>query len=101
MIGLQRCLDCGTAQYPPRAFCGTCLADRLVSESAGSLPARVLALTRLHHSNEPGFQSRLPLICGLVRFDAGPVAVCFLTDTAEAGDLVSVRIGTDDLLEAG
>jgi uncharacterized OB-fold protein len=97
MIRLQRCADCGATQYPPREFCGSCLSDGLVWESADSLPARVLARTLLHHSNEAKFRPRLPLIVGLVRFDAGPVAVCFLSD-ATVGDMVRVRAGADGLL---
>jgi uncharacterized OB-fold protein len=100
MIRLQRCADCGAAQYPPREVCGACLSDALVWESADSLPARVVARTRLHHTNEARFRPRLPLVCGLVRFDAGPVAVCFLAETAAPGDVVHVRLGEDDLLEA-
>jgi uncharacterized OB-fold protein len=100
MIQLQRCVDCGAAQYPPREFCGRCLSDRLACDRAESLPARVLAGTRLHHSNEPRFRPRLPLTVGLVQFDAGPVAVCFLAATSSPGDAVQVRLGADDLLEA-
>jgi uncharacterized OB-fold protein len=100
VIRLQRCADCGSAQYPPREVCAACLSDRLNWESANSLPACVLARTRLHHSNEPRFRARLPLTVGLVQFDAGPVAVCFLAATAAPGDAVQVRIGADDLLEA-
>jgi hypothetical protein len=36
----------------------------------------------------------------LVKFDAGPVAVCFLSESAAPGDTVQVRVGPDDLLEA-
>lgn len=100
MIRLQRCADCGAAQYPPREVCGACLSDRLVWETADSLPARVLARTWLYHSNEPRFRPDLPLTCGLVRFDSGPVAVCFLAETAVPGDTVRVRNGTNGLLEA-
>jgi uncharacterized OB-fold protein len=100
MIRLRRCADCDTAQYPPREVCGACLSDRLVWDSADSLPARVLARTLLHHSNEQRFRARLPLRVGLVKFDAGPLAVCFLSETAMPGDTVRVRIGPDDLLQA-
>jgi uncharacterized OB-fold protein len=100
MIRLQRCEDCGAAQYPPREVCAACLSDRLAWHSADSLPGRVLACTRLHHSNEPRFRPRLPLTVGLVQFDAGPVAVCFLAAAAAPGDAVQVRTGADDLLEA-
>jgi uncharacterized OB-fold protein len=98
MIRLQRCAACGAAQYPPRAFCGACLSDRVEWETAESLPARVVGRTTLHHSNEPRFRQRLPLALGLVRFEAGPVAVCFLTDMVRAGDAVTVRVGEDGLL---
>lgn len=100
MMRLQRCADCGGAQYPSREFCGTCLSDRLVWESADAMPGRVLARTVLHHSNEAAFITRLPLTVGLVQFDAGPVAVCFLSGAAAIGDSVRVRIGSDNRLEA-
>ena len=97
VIRLQRCVECGTAQYPARAFCGACLSGRVEWEVAETLAARVRARTLLHHSNEADFRSRLPLAVGLVQFDAGPVAVCFLSD-ATVGDRVQVRIGADGLL---
>jgi uncharacterized OB-fold protein len=100
MIRLQYCRSCGVAQYPPREVCHSCLSDRLAWDSADSMPARVLARTRLHHSNEPRFRSRLPLTVGLVRLDAGPVVVCFVAETAAQGEGVQVRIGADGLLEA-
>jgi uncharacterized OB-fold protein len=99
MMRLQRCADCSTAQYPARDFCGACLSDRVEWESAEALPARVLARTVLHHSNEATFRPRLPLTLGLVRFDAGPVAVCFLAD-AGPGGAVQVMLGADGCLEA-
>jgi uncharacterized OB-fold protein len=100
MIRLQRCNDCGTAQYPPRAVCHACLSDRLEWHSADTLPGRLVAQTTLHHSNEPRFRPLLPLRLGLVQFDAGPVALCFLHGDAAPGDTVAVRTGADDLLEA-
>lgn len=100
MIRLQRCTVCGKAQYPPREFCGACLSDAVAWETAEALPARVVARTVLHHSNEPGFRALLPLTTGLVHFDAGPIALCFLAPSAQAGDAVQVRSNADDLLEA-
>jgi uncharacterized OB-fold protein len=96
MMRLQRCDDCGAAQYPPREFCGTCLSDRLAWQTAET--ARVVARTVLHHSNEPHWRARLPLTLGLVQFDAGPVVVCLLSETAAAGDTVQVSVGADGLL---
>ncbi len=100
MIRLQRCTDCGAAQYPAREVCCACLSDRLTWESADSLPARVVARCVLRYSNEPHFRPRLPLTVGLVQFDAGPVAVCYLAEAAAPGDAVQLRIGANDLLEA-
>ena len=100
MIRLQRCADCGCAQHPPREVCSTCLSDRLTCDSAESLPGRALARTVLHHSNEPAMRPRLPLTIGLVQFDAGPMAVCFLSATVMPGDSVQVRLNADALLEA-
>jgi len=36
----------------------------------------------------------------LVRFEAGPVAVCFLGEGAAPGEAVHVRLGADGLLLA-
>ena len=100
MIRLQHCEACGAAQYPPREFCGACLSDHVAWREADALPARVLARTTLHHSNEPRFGTRLPLALGLIRFEAGPVAVCFLSTGVRPGDAVQVRQNADNLLEA-
>ena len=101
MIRLQRCADCGAAQYPPREVCGACLSDRLDWETADCLPGRVLARTVLHHSNEPRFRPRLPLTVGLVQFDAGPVAVCFSRgDRGARRRTCRCGLDADDLLEA-
>jgi len=100
MMRLQRCADCAATQYPPREFCRACLSDRLDWHSAETLPARVLARTVLHHSNEPHWRARLPLTLGLVQFDGGAVAVCFLSETMAAGDAVQVHVGDDGLMHA-
>lgn len=100
MIRLQRCTDCGKLQFPSRDFCGDCLSEKLAWDSADAMPARVVARTVLHHSNEPRFRERLPLTIGLVRFEAGPIALCFLAASAQPGDTVQVRTGVDNLLEA-
>jgi len=100
MMRLQRCTECTAVQYPPREVCGTCLSDRLAWDTTDAFPARVVARTRLHHSNEQDFRSRLPFTVGLVKFDAGPVAVCFLSATAAPGDRVQVCFNADAKLEA-
>ncbi len=49
----------------------------------------------LHHSNEARFRAALPLALGLVRLDAGPVAVCFVGERGP-GEAVSVRARVDE-----
>jgi uncharacterized OB-fold protein len=100
MMRLQRCADCGATQYPAREFCGACLSDRLAWECAETLPARVVARTVLRHSNEPHWRERLPLTLGLVQFDGGAVAVCFLSDMGVVEHAVQVHVGEDGLLHA-
>jgi uncharacterized OB-fold protein len=95
MMRLQRCVDCGARQYPPREFCGSCLSDRLAWDSAETLPARLVARTVLHHSNEPNWRARMPMTLGLVQFDGGAVAVCFMAGEEVADDAVQVGEGAD------
>lgn len=95
MIRLQRCTECGTAQYPARAVCVACLSDALAWEETEALPGTVLARAVLHHSNEAGFHAALPLAIALVRLDAGPVAVCFVGERVP-GEAVRVRARVDD-----
>lgn len=95
-LALQRCTACGAVQYPPRELCASCLTDALEWRVSDGEPGEVLAVTRLHHSQEARFRPRLPLWVGLVRFDAGPTAVCFLAESCAAGTPVMVSAGTDD-----
>lgn len=95
MIQLQRCTECGTAQYPARAVCVACLSDALVWEETEALRGTVLARTVLHHSNEARFHPALPLAVGLVRLDAGPVAVSFVGEHGP-GEVVRVRARVDE-----
>jgi uncharacterized OB-fold protein len=95
-LALQRCLACGAVQYPPRELCGSCLADALEWCVSDSEPGEVLAATRLYHSHDAQFRSRLPLSVGLVRLDAGPACVCFLVAGCGAGTHVAVSARADD-----
>ena len=94
-LALQRCTACGTVQYPPRELCAACLADTLDWRVTDTEPGEVLAHTVLHHSHEPVFNAMLPLRVGLVRFDAGPTAVCFLAEGCCAGTRVGVAARLD------
>jgi NAD(P)-dependent dehydrogenase (short-subunit alcohol dehydrogenase family)/uncharacterized OB-fold protein len=74
---LQVCGDCGAVQYPPREMCRRCLTGTLRwREQSGT--GELIAETSLHHSNDSYFRERLPWRLGLVRLDAGPIAVVHL-----------------------
>ena len=60
-------------------------------------PGEVLASTVLHHSHEPAFNGKLPIHVGLIRLDAGPTAVCFLTEACSAGTRVRVTAQLDGM----
>jgi uncharacterized OB-fold protein len=94
-LALQRCIACGVTQYPPRELCAACLADKLEWCIAKSAAGEVLASTDLYHSHEATFQAHLPLGVGLVRLDAGPTIVCFLTEGCPAGMRVQVTARGD------
>jgi uncharacterized OB-fold protein len=96
-LALQRCTACGNIQYPSRELCGVCLADALEWRVTDDEPAEVLASMVLHHSHDPAFNGKLPIHVGLIRFDAGPTAVCFLTEACSAGTRVRVTAQLDGM----
>jgi uncharacterized OB-fold protein len=94
-LALQRCVKCGTVQYPPRELCSTCLADQLEWRTTDIENGEVLASTMLHHSHEAAFQEVLPICVGLVRLDPGPTVVCFLTESCDVGTRVRIAASND------
>lgn len=92
---LQRCTSCGTVQYPPRALCVACLSDALEWFDTGTAAGVVLAITSLHHSHDPAFNTSLPLQIALVQLTAGPTIVCFLTGGATQGSRVHIAMQRD------
>jgi uncharacterized protein len=95
-LALQRCRECVTVQYPPRELCVACLSDALEWRTSEAEAGELLAVAALHHSHDSAFRSRLPLHVGLVRFDAGPTAVCFLAEGCLPGQQVRVSASLDD-----
>lgn len=94
-LALQRCIDCGTSQYPPREFCAACLSDRLEWRATEAETGEVLATTMVHHSHEAAGRDLLPLRVGLVHLDLGSSIVCFVTDHCDAGTRVRVTARVD------
>jgi len=76
-FSLQLCSDCGTAQYPPREACGSCLSIKLKWQPNDGI-GELIADTVLHHSNDLFFRERLPWRLGLVKLAAGPAVVAHL-----------------------
>jgi uncharacterized OB-fold protein len=94
-LALQRCVTCGTVQYPPRELCSACLADQLEWRTSDTEAGEVLASTVLHHSHETAFDAALPIRVGLVQLDPGPTVVCFLTKGCDAGTRVWITASID------
>jgi NAD(P)-dependent dehydrogenase (short-subunit alcohol dehydrogenase family)/uncharacterized OB-fold protein len=92
---LQVCGACGTVQYPPREACHRCLSGELRwREQPGT--GELIADTVIHHSNDLYFREHLPWRLGLVRLDAGPMAVVHLHgDCAPAPSRVRVGARLD------
>ena len=76
-LTLQRCRDCGAANYPPRERCAACLGEHLDATVVDGL-GTVVAAVNLHHSLETYFQTRLPRPLASVKLDCGPVAMVAL-----------------------
>lgn len=95
-FALQCCVACGHVQYPPREMCEACLDGALEWREAAARPGVLLADTELHHSNEAAFRPLLPLRCGLVKLQAGPVVVAFIEGKAVAEQSVAVRARLDE-----
>lgn len=96
---IQRCAECGALNYPARSLCRVCLADALVEiDDPGA--GRLLAVTTLHRSFEPGYAAALPLRVGTVLLDSGPHLMCFLADGLSVGDPVRIAPGRNALGEA-
>ena len=93
-LRLPVCADCGCVVYPLRETCTTCLSDRLEWREVDNT-AELLAVTTLHHSNEPYFKDQLPLRMGSVKLATGAVAIVFVEDGPVPGDRVRITCKPD------
>lgn len=76
-LELQVCTACNAVQYPPREACCVCLGTELQwrsQEGSGEL----LAVTRIHVSQNLYFKERVPWPVALVRLDCGPTVMAHL-----------------------
>lgn len=87
-LALQHCLDCGSAQYPPREVCHHCLSPALRWREAGTA-GTLLAAVDLHHSLWEYFKRRVaqaPWPVATVRLDCQVTAFAHLAAPTFGGD---------------
>ena len=67
----QRCHDCDTNRFPPRAVCPACLSsatDWVRASGRGT----VYSFTVTHQNQAPGFRETLPYVLAVVELAEGP-----------------------------
>ena len=67
---LQRCRDCGTKRFYPRALCPRCLSSSTEWVRASGRGA-VYSFTVTHQNQAPGFREELPYVLAIVELDEG------------------------------
>lgn len=93
-FALQMCAACGTAQYPPREVCSTCLSPDLPwREVPGT--GTLTALTTVRIAADPYFRERTPWRIGLVALACGPNVVAHLAADIRPGAAVRLTLKLD------
>lgn len=85
---VQRCRDCGTVRYYPRALCPTCLAadpEWVLSSGRGT----VYTYTVTYQNLAPGFRESVPYVLAYVELEEGVRLLTNIVDCAPD----AVRIG--------
>jgi uncharacterized protein len=85
---VQRCRDCGTSRFPPRAICPACLSSA-VEWVRASGRGTVYSFTVTHQNQAPGFRDELPYVLAIVELAEGPRLMTNLVECASD----AVRIG--------
>ncbi len=66
----QRCRDCGTKRFPPRAVCPACLSSATEWVRASGR-GTVYTFTVTHQNQAPGFRGDLPYVLAIVELAEG------------------------------
>lgn len=85
---VQRCRDCGTVRFPPRAVCTSCMSSAtewLRCSGRGT----VYSFTVTHQNQAPGFREELPYVLAIVELAEGPRVMTNVVEVAPD----AVRIG--------
>ena len=69
---LQRCVQCGEAQFYPRILCTKCMSENLDWVKASGR-GRVLTFTIVRRAVSEAYVADVPYVVALVRLDEGPV----------------------------
>jgi uncharacterized OB-fold protein len=85
---LQRCGECATLRYYPRAVCPSCLSDRIVWVRASG-KGTVYTFTVTYQNQAPGFRDALPYVMAYVELAEGVRMLTNIVDCAPD----AVRIG--------
>jgi uncharacterized OB-fold protein len=84
----QRCRDCGTNRFPPRAVCPVCLSSATEWVRASG-KGTVHSFTVTYQNQAPGFREELPYVLAVVELAEGPRLMTNVVDCAPD----AVRIG--------
>jgi uncharacterized protein len=69
---IQRCADCGAAQFYPRAFCTHCSGSK-VQWSRASGRGTLASFTIVHRAVSQAYAAEAPYVVALVRLEEGPM----------------------------
>lgn len=87
---LQRCSECATTQYYPRAICTNCGSKNLEwVESAGK--GIVYSYTVIHRAPSPAFDKYVPYVLAIIQLNEGPKMMSNIV----ACDPNDIRIGME------
>ena len=94
----QRCRDCGTKRFYPRAVCPTCLSSATEWVRASGRGS-VYSFSVTHQNQAPGFREELPYVLAIVELEEGVrlmtnVVAC-APDTVRIG--MAVEVVFDDV----
>jgi uncharacterized OB-fold protein len=85
---LQRCRDCQTVQFRPRAVCASCLSSS-IEHFVASGRGNVYTFTVTHQNNLPGFREACPYVLAYVELDEGPQLMTHIVGC----EVEDVRVG--------
>src|SRR5262249_15151352 len=77
----QRCADCHTDRFPPRAVCPVCLSARIEWIRASGR-GTVYSFTVTYQNQSPGFREQLPYVLAVVQLEEGPRMMTNVVDCA-------------------